>query len=219
VSGIELEQSRTGGSFAALRLQVLILCSLTLLGLYAMTFTPYDGVSSRGVWGTDFRLDPKYHVRAALIVVGLLGGAVSLLTLLLPIMLKLIRRRPIERDLPLQASMSLASLCIGWLMFPYWTNGVFQAFAGNREVLARMPVLDFDPKALMPATWFGSSWWLVTFSLAYMTWLGVPLLIVAAIAYGLWTRHWKQAILIIGCLSLIAALLYLSPSFGGWMAD
>lgn len=205
--------------FNGLRIQLLISCFLVLVGFYAMTFTPYDGIYGSGVWGTDFSLDPRYGIRAALITTGLVGGALSVFTLLLAISVKLIRRDLRAGDLPLQAAMSLVSLCVGWLMFPYWVNGVFQAFAGNREVLTRMPILDFDPKALMPESWFGDSWWLVAFPMFYLISFGLPFLLLADVCYAFLTRNWRQAAFIACCLFLTGALVYLSPGFGGWLVD
>jgi len=201
------------------RAQALILSVLVVLGIYSMTFTPYEAVYARGVWGTDFHLDPYYNLRAVLIGAGLAGGALSVLLLLLALSLKVIRADEGQGDFPLQAAVTLVSISIGWLAFPYWINGVFQAFIGNREVLSRMSVLDFDPKALMPTSWFGGCWRWVTFLLFYVLALGIPVLIFVDIAYALWTRHWRRAGLIACCLAIVAGIVYLQPNFGGWLSD
>jgi hypothetical protein len=201
------------------RAQALILGVLVILGIYAMTFTPYEAVFAKGVWGTDFRLDPQFRLRATLIGTGLAGAALSVLVLLLAFSLKVIRGDEEEGDFPLQAAVTLVSMSIGWLAFPYWVNGVFQAFTGNRAVLARMPVLDFDPKALMPASWLGGCWWWLAFFLFYLLALGIPVLALTDLAYALWTRRWRQAGLIACCLAVVSAIVYLQPNFGGWLAD
>jgi len=201
------------------RAQAVILGSLVALGIWAMTFTPYEAVYTRGVWGTDFHLDPQCRLRATLIGVGLAGGTLSVSLLLLAFSIKVIRGDEEEGELPLQASVTLASMVIGWIAFPYWVNGVFQAFAGNREVAARMQVLDFDPKALMPTSWLGGYWWGAAVLLFYVLSLGIPALVLVDIAYALWTKHWRQAGFIACCLVVVAAILYLSPNLGGWLFD
>src|SRR6266498_4822006 len=129
-------------------IQVRLLLVLLVMGLICMFFKPYEGVYATGVWHATYTLDPLYPIRAVLIAVGLAGGVISIGLLIWKIL-----TGGEAVDLHLQLSMTLASLAIGWAAFPYWVNGIFQAYLGNA------PKADFDPQALMPASWINPIWY------------------------------------------------------------
>lgn len=196
-------------------LQSVILALMLILTPYAMTFTPYEGIYSEGVWNTPFHLDPLYTLRASLIATGLLAGFLSFVLLVWEI----IRNNWRGSDFILQISMTLCSLSIGWAAFPYWVNGMFQAFSGNPHVLEKAPVLNFDPKALMPAIWIDGVWYLGVLLIFVVAIIAIPILLLFNFTFSIKHRTWKQGIATAICLAIPIAIFFLSPNYLRWLGD
>lgn len=173
-----------------------------------MSFAPYHRIYTDGVWNSVLQSDPTFRTRAVFILGGMLAAIVSMCLLVWEIA-KGSENGSIRI---LQASMALCSIQIGWVAFPYWVNGVFQATTSG-------PHADLDPKALMPAIWVGEIWRL-TASLAYMIALAfIIALFVFNIQNLLSKRTWKQGLATVLCLVLTFSIFYLTPSYMEWLAD
>lgn len=189
-------------------LQRIILFLVLLASPYAMTFTPYERIYTEGVWNTPFDSDPLYLLRAGLITAGWLAGFLSFVSLVWG----LSQRNWKGRDLVLEASITLCSLSIGWAAFPYWINGLFQAYSGNAQVV------DFDPKALIPTVWMGGIWYLGVLAIYLCVCIVSPILLL--INFVLFEkRFWKQCVATSICLTISAAIFFLSPNYLRWLAD
>lgn len=189
--------------------QGIILLLMLALTPYAITFSPYVGIYTDGVWFTSLDLDPLYWVRVSLIIFGLLGAILSLVFLTWEI----VRGGWKGSDLILQLSMVLCSLSIGWRSFPYWVNGMFQAYSGN----ARLS--DFDPKALMPEIWVGQIWTYVVLIIYLLAFIGIPIILLANIVLIIRRKTWKQGIGTAICLTIISIVFICSPDYWRWLAD
>lgn len=187
--------------------QIIILGLLLLSAPYAMSFTPYERIATDGVWNAPIRLDPMYSIRAGLII----GGLVCALSSFSLLLYTIIKR--CGSDLILRASLTLCSIYIGWAVFPYWVNGMFQAYSGNA------PVDDFDPKALIPMIWIGEIWRLGALTVLFGAfWLGIVLLIFNTGNLIKYKDIWRRVAVYI-CLAIIGIIMILSPHHGRWLID
>jgi hypothetical protein len=193
-------------------LQGVILALMLMVMPYAMTLMPYEGVYNYEGQYPRLDLDHLYVLRAGLIIAGLLGAILSLVFL----GWGLLGRGKTGSGVVLQISMAICSSCIGWAAFPYWVNGVFQAYLGH----APKPYLSlFDPKRLMPMIWIGEIWRLgVLLILAAAVFAG-PILLFFNLLTAIKYRTWKQSIATILCLTITAAVLFFSPKYWGWFID
>lgn len=187
-------------------------CSLlTLLVIslpFALSFAPYSRIYTDGVWNCVLESDPTFRTRALFILGGMLAAILSVCLLAWEIA----KGSENGSVRTLQASMALCSIQIGWVAFPYWVNGVFQATTNG-------PQADLDPKALMPGIWIGEIW-LLTASLAYMIALAfIIALFVFNIENLLSRRTWRQGLATVLCLVLTFAIFYLIPNYMEWLAD
>jgi hypothetical protein len=202
-------------------LQRIILLLLLMTSPYAMSFLPYEGIYADGVWKAPFHLDPLYYMRASLIWGGLLAGLICLILLFWELgnASNLILQPSLVREVILDTSVTLCSLTIGWAAFPYWVNGMFQAFSGNPRVLEKTDILNFDPFALMPAVWLGSIWSFAVYIIILLDIIVVPIFFLLTLFVSIKTKTWKQGIATILCLSISLAVFYLSPNYLNWFGD
>src|SRR5262245_26932563 len=132
-------------------IQRILLCLLLIAAPFAMSFTPYGNIC------TDLPIqgDPLYRIRASLIFGGLFSSVLSIILLLWQLMKKSnqILETTVVSNVVLQMSITICSLAVGWVAFPYWVNGVFQGYRGNRPADCYLSF--FDPKNLMPMIWIG----------------------------------------------------------------
>jgi hypothetical protein len=190
-------------------LQTALLILTGAVGLFAMTFTPYERIYTDGVWHTEFRLDPLYSERRVLMTVGLVACVLSLCFLLC----EFVRNKWRGGDIVLHLSMILLCCTIGWAAFPYWVNCVFQAYLGL------VPMSDFDPKPLITQTWVGRGWPIGVVILFYGSLLAIPLLLLLALVFSLEQKTWLKGIASGLCLALTAAFFFLSPDYWNWFWD
>lgn len=188
--------------------QGIILLSLSLVAPYAMSFTPYEKIYSDGIWNTPFHLDPLFPVRVVLIVAGWLGGILSLILCLR----EWLNKHRSKSDKVFLMSMALCSLSIGWAAFPYWVNGMFQAYLGNAAIS------DFDPKALIPTTWLGGIWYFGTLAIYLCACFIAPVLLMANFKLRQQQPELRTALTTL-CLLVSAAIFFLSPNYVRWLAD
>ena len=96
---------------------------LLTLSPWAMSFEPSAAIYRDGVWAKTYVHDDSYRVRETFILFGLLAGASSLVSAF-----RLVRGdRSYSVNLT-TASVLAACLTLGWCLYPYWTNGVYQAY-------------------------------------------------------------------------------------------
>ena len=206
-------------------LHIGILILLVIIAPLAMTFTPYEGILEDGVWSAQFQLDPLNRLRIILISLGLVSACVSVALLFRELVKAAneVLQVSLAQNLVTKTSFTLCSLTIGWAAFPYWINGVFQAFSGNPHVLeqARLldTILDFDPKALMPETWIGDFWRLGVLLIFMAVLCLAPILFVLNVVFCMKIKVWKQGLATSACLALSAAIFFLSPNYLGWLCD
>lgn len=197
------------GALTPFFLQCIMFSLLVVTSPFALSFTPYPRIFTDGVWNAPFQSDPIFPIRAGFIIGGMLAAILSAYLLVWEIA----KGKENASVRVLQASMALCSLQIGWVAFPYWVNGIFQAYAGNRRVA------DFDPKGLMPGIWMGE-FWRLSASLIYLeTFAAVIALFVFNIDTTLSKRKWKQGVATIICLAMTFAIFYLTPNYLEWLAD
>ena len=190
-------------------LQTALLATSVVLGLFAMSFTPYEKIYSDGVWHTQFNLDPLYPMRQSLMIFGLiacLSGPAFLAY-------EIVRKNGRGIDLVLHLSMILLTCTIGWAAFPYWANGMFQAYIG------RAPWADFDPKPLIAGTWIGEEWRLGVLIVVLISFCAIPLLFLLGVVFSIEQRTWRKGIATALCLVLTAAFFCLSPNYWNWFGD
>jgi hypothetical protein len=193
-------------------LQAIILILLLIAAPYAMSLTPYERIYTDGVWKAPLHSDPLYPVRTILILGGLVAAVFSVSLLVW----ELAKGRATASCRILQASMALFSLQIGWLAFPFWVNGVFQAYSGNAPSNA---VLDFDPAALMPMIWVGEIWRLGASLLYVGSLAGVIALFIFNCDITIVRRTWKQGLVTLILLVMTFSVFYVTPNYVQWLAD
>lgn len=198
-------------------LQSMVLVVMLLLTPYAMTFSPYEGIYTDKAWPATLHLDPLYPVRAGLIVGGLIGAVLSVALLIWELIRKStqVLEMSMGSDLILQMSITICSLSIGWAAFPYWVNGVFQAYIGNAP-LSSLSL--FDPQYLMPTIWIGEIWSLGVLLIFVTALCAFPILFLFNLGFSIRNKTWKQGIATIACLAITAAI-FLSPGYFRWFAD
>lgn len=200
-------------------IQAIILGLLLVVAPYAMSFAPYESIYTYGAWHTPFHLDPLYRIRAILIGLGIISGAFSVLLLISVLIRKLLWQGDVvlqtrnASDLILQMSMALCSATIGWGAYPYWVNGVYQAYSGDG------PLWVFDPKALMPSIWIDGIWYFGVLIIFLTALIGIPLLFLSNLVLTPIARTWKRGIVTALCLLLIPVIFFLSPGYFKWLAD
>lgn len=189
--------------------QTALLVLTISLGLFAMTLTPYWKIYTDGVWHTQFRLDPLYPVRRSLMIFGLAACALS------PCLLayEIVKNKWRGNDVILHLSMVLLTCTIGWAAFPYWANGLFQAYIG------RAPWADFDPQPLINSTWIGPGWAAGVLILMLISLAASPLLLLLALVFSIEQKSWRQGIAVVLCLGLTATFFVFSPNYWGWFFD
>ena len=178
-----------------------------------MTFGRYDVVFISGLSDPQLGLDPRYALRASLIVIGLLSSVTSIALGGWDLRRWMLSGlgKDAERHL-LQLSMSMCSVCIGWALFPYWLNGVFRAY------LVGEPVYDLHFHFLMPTIWLGGGLWrLGSLGIVYVALTICPVLLLANLIVTIQRRTWKQGIVSAGCLLIPPAAVVLSPSYVAWL--
>jgi hypothetical protein len=194
-------------------LQTLLLILTISLGLFAMTFTPYEKIYIDGAWYTQFDLDPLYAVRRCLMIYGFVVCILS------PCLLayELIRKKWRGNDIVLHLSMVLLSCTIGWAAYPYWVNGMFQAYIG------RAPWGDFDPRPLIMhtwvSTWIAPGWPIGVLILFLVSLLAIPSLLLLALIFSIRERIWSKGIATALNLGMTAAFFFLSPNYWRWFWD
>jgi hypothetical protein len=196
-------------------LQTIILSLFLLTAPFAMTFTVPIGICT----GLPIQADPLYAIRASFITGGLIASALSVLILLWDLRTRIneLLELKIVSNVILRMSMTICSLSIGWVAFPYWINGVFQAYRGNRPPDCYLNA--FDPKALLPMIWIGDIWRLgVIFIFLVAFFIGSALLLISPVIF-IKGRNWREGVATVACLAITAAIFFLSPGYGTWLAD
>lgn len=190
----------------ALKVIVYVLLALTPI---AISFKPYYTPDKPG-YPAVFD-DPQYLLKAIFIATGLIGGVLAVVFT----MLYLIFTRPHQKSqLILQLSMTLCVVALGWHIFPYCVNGLFQASLGNAEFG------DFDPKRLMPTIWIGETWLDIALLLYPILFVGSFILILMTIIMSLRKNLTKRQTLPIAIFLIITVLTFvLFLEVGDWMMD
>lgn len=189
-----------------------VLGALLLLTPLALALKPSSEILGDGVWAGTYVQSSGFPLRAALVAIGLFA----------PVVVAAVTTMSFLHDSPaiaaqrliLNLSVFCATFAVGWRMFPYWVNGVFQANAG------RAPLADFDPKALPPMTWIGEVWRLPVFLFYPTAALGVLTilpLVVAGWQSGRYPTPWLW--LTLGAWAVTLGTLMYSPGYFGWLMD
>lgn len=187
---------------------LLLLGVLLALAPYALTFTPFQGIYTAGVYEAPYDTDPRHALRVALVVFGLCATAAASLEGVV-----LVRGRPALPSILTFAAAWFACAVLGWRSFPYWVTGVYAAYSG------RAPHPDLDPKALIPMTWLGELWRLGVLALYPLAVVIVPAAIVASILL-LRRRAYASSAVPVVCAAIgLIFLFFLSPGYLGWLMD
>lgn len=196
-----------------LSLQKIVLSFLVITAPFAMTFTPYEGSYTSEMSSAEFQLDSLYYVRAGLIIAGMIAAVTSLFALLWGVVKGVTHGPWKEDDILLQISMTICSFSVGWAAFPYWINGVFQAYIGNATMS------DFDPSTLMPMIWIGWIWYIVVLLIVLAIVSMGPILLLVSIALSIKEKTWLRGLAHIFSLSVSAAIFFSSHNYFNWFAD
>ena len=180
-----------------------------------MLFTPHGNICT----DLPIQADPLYGIRASLILGGLVVSVLSFTLMLWQLIKK--RNQILETRLvskvALELSVTFCSLAIGWVAFPYWVNGVFQGYRGNRPADCYLSA--FDPKYLMPMIWVGEIWRLGVM-LIFLAGIFIgPALLLVSLASTIKAKSWKEGVATVVCLAITGAILFLSPGYATWLAD
>jgi hypothetical protein len=195
--------------------QRVLLYLLIIFAPFAMSFTPHGNICT----DLPIRAEPLYRIRASLILGGLLGSVLSVTLLLWHLSKKSneILETTVVSNVALQMSITICSVVIGWVAFPYWVNGVFQGYRGNLPADCYLGA--FDPKDLMPMIWIGEIWRLgVVLIFLASIFVGAALLLVS-LPLTIKGKNWKEGIATVACLAITAAIFFLSPGYGTWLGD
>jgi hypothetical protein len=183
---------------------------LLILSPSAMAFAPSAAIYRDGVWAKTYVHDDSYQLRETFIVFGLAAGALSLVAGL----------RSIRRDrscslIITTGSVLAACLTLGWCLYPYWINGVYQAYSGGA------PLRDLDPKALPPMIWIGEVWRLS----ALIVWGVGTAAQFAALVSSVWISgsawHRTRWFWVVGTTAFVhlVCVFRFSPSYLKWLLD
>jgi hypothetical protein len=179
-----------------------------------MSFTAFEKICS----DLPIQADPLYGVRATFIIGGLIASILSVAVLIRELIKRFdeIMEPKMVRTLVLQASLAICSASIGWAAFPYWVNGVFQAYRGNGPDCT---LNVYDPKELMPMIWIGEVWRLGVLLICIVAFFGGLWLLLASVILLIREREWKQCVPTLICLTITVAALFLQDGYGTWLAD
>jgi hypothetical protein len=196
-------------------IQSALLFSLLVASPFAMSFTAYQGICNN----MPLQADPLYTLRATLIIAALIVALLSL-TLLIWYLVKT-RHQILHTDMAdgvaLQMSMTICSLTIGWVAFPYWVNGVYQAYRGIGTDECTLQA--YDPKFLMPTIWIGGIWALgVLFTFGSTLFMGT---IIMFETMEVWSkkRDWIHCLPTIICLAITVGVYLICPDYWIWLID
>lgn len=196
------------GFISSLLLKVIVFVLLALTPM-AISFTPYYTPEKPG-YPAVFD-DPQYLLKAFFIATGLIGG---ILTILFIILYFIFARPHHKQQLVLHLSMAICAIALGWHIFPYCVNGIFQVSLGNADFG------DFDPHRLMPTIWLGEIWFIVTVLfypiLIVVSFILILMTTIMALRKGLSKRQTLQIslFLIITILSFV-----ILPGYLNWIMD
>ena len=190
----------------ALKGVVFVLLVLTPI---AISFKPYYTPDKPG-YPVVFD-DPQFLLKTFFIATGLIGGV---LTILLVILYFIFARPHPKQQLVLHSSIAICAIALGWHIFPYCVNGIFQVSLGNADFG------DFDPHRLIPTIWIGETWFIITV-------LFYPILIVASFILILMTvimtlresLSKTQALQISFFLIITVLSFVILPGYLNWIMD
>lgn len=176
-------------------------CLLILLALapYAMSFRPY----------APHAIDSLHPYRATLILLGLIATNAAFAEFIVTCF----RRRSDVIAITPFAAAFLACAVVGWRSYPYWANGVYQVGIGA------FPLMDQDPKGLIPMVWIGELWRLPVLLLYVLCYVALPALGIAAVVALLRHRFIVGGMTIL-CISItLILMLGFSPDYLTWLMD
>lgn len=156
-----------------------------------------------------YTIDSLYPWRIAFVLVGLGVTVIALAEFIVTL-----RRR--NSDVPVVAPSAAAFLTcavVGWRSYPYWVAGVYQVQTGAA------PWVDLDPKGLVPMAWIGELWRLPVLMIYLLSYVGIPVLCVAAFLSP-YRRHFAAAASIAVCIGLtLLFMIGYSPYYVPWLLD
>ena len=176
-------------------------CLLILLAFapYAMNFRPYP----------TYTIDALYPYRAALVLFGLLATNAALAEFIVTCF----RRRSDVIALAPFAAAFLACAVVGWRSYPYWANGVYQVRLGA------FPMMDQDPKGLIPMLWIGDMWRVPVVLLTLVCYLAIPVLGITAFIALLRRRLMIGSMTVLCIVIVLVFMLAFSPDYETWLMD
>ena len=209
MSGLARSQEPHALEKTLLVTQGVLLIALLAVAPFAMQFTPFGDIYEEGVWQAQHSADPLYQRRAALVILGLVAGALGTLCFVAVVALRRCRQH-----VAFSFGLALAALIVGWRMYPYWVTGVFSAMRGLSSCTST-----FDPKALIPMSWWGGDLWGLTVLMLYpVSIAGVPTLFVQAVI-ELRRKAWARAATIGFCVGVTILAYTFSPYYLCWLLD
>lgn len=197
--------------------QKVILCSLLVIVPYAITFTPFDRFAADENTFAPLEADPQNPIRTALITGGIVASIITVAILLWQFKRYRTMKQWEESELILHLSMAFCSWTLGWMIMPYWANGIYHAYTGNLP--ESMTLSNLDPKALFPSIAMGGIWELGVLILALSTLCALPVLFFANLAFTIRNKAWKKGLTSLICLVITAGLYLLSPGYFTWLID
>lgn len=195
-------------------LQASHLYAFLVSGLFSLTLTAYEGICA----SIPLQNDPIFLLRAGLIIWGLLAPFLALIILLWEVNTKGSEDETmkLQSNVVWHLSVILCLICVGWVAFPYWVNGVFRAYHWGGPCYLNA----YDPKDLMPAIWLGGVWYIIAIVIFMISPFCILSLSVAGLALFIRRRaYWKRFVLTCICLIITASVLYLDPCYYIWFWD
>lgn len=191
-----------------IRIQAILLLVLLSIAPFALSLTAYDKIGL----GISLQADPKYWLRVILIFGGLTIAVISVILFFK----EFIRKN--DHQLILHISITLCSFTIGWLYFPFWVNGVYQAYQGNGPDCT---LNLYDPGALIPAIYpvLGFIWHLIAFFTLPVVILSIAGLLFFALEVWIVGKDWKQCVLSLLCLTITSGVCYWFSDCATWVVD
>jgi uncharacterized protein with PQ loop repeat len=190
-------------------LSIGLVAVLLALAPYAMSLRPFEGIYADGVYRTAHTTDALFMQRFALVILGLSAAIVTFWRFVV----SLIRTPKSIMDIAPLAAAALACAVVGWRLYPYWVEGVYQVQIGAA------PSVNLDPKALMPMMWIAELWRLPVLLLSLICFVAIPLLAMLSIR-GIWQRRFVSAGLTAACTAIAAVfMVWFSPDYVTWLMD
>lgn len=175
--------------------QIFIWAILLIGGLCTFGFSPYE-IHMDGMAVKELQSDPVYPLKAVFTLIGLAGAILSIPVTIWEI---IVRDRKGSNSV-LQVSTAISTIIIGWIIYPFWVYGAFQAYFNNEQT--------GDPTTVIPELWLGDVWILGAIVIMLFAFLAIPVLFLFNFIITIKNRSWRQGIYSVITMLITAAVFY-----------